>query len=106
MIITTTPTIEGKRIKEYKSLVFGEVVSGANFIRDFFASITDVIGGRSGVYESKLNKSRQEALDELAEEARKVGANAEGGDSLEYQSKCGDKSMFIVVATGTAVVAE
>mgnify|MGYP001749549040 CR=1 FL=1 len=61
MIITTTPTIEGKRIKEYKGLVFGEVVSGANFIRDFFASITDVIGGRSGVYESKLNKSRQEA---------------------------------------------
>ena len=103
MIITTTPTIEGKRIKEYKGLVFGEVVSGANFIRDFFASITDVIGGRSGVYESKLNKSRQEALDELAEEARKVGANAVVGVSLEYQSMGGDKSM---VATGTAVVAE
>ena len=106
MIITTTPTIEGKRIKEYKGLVFGEVVSGANFIRDFFASITDVIGGRSGVYESKLNKSRQEALDELVEEARKVGANAVVGVSLEYQSMDGDKSMFIVVATGTAVVAE
>ena len=106
MIITTTPTIEGKRIKEYKGLVFGEVVSGANFIRDFFASITDVIGGRSGVYESKLNKSRQEALDELAEEARKVGASAVVGVSLEYQSMGGDKSMFIVVATGTAVVAE
>ena len=106
MIITTTPTIEGKRIKEYKGLVFGEVVSGANFIRDFFASITDVIGGRSGVYESKLNKSRQEALNELAEEARKVGANAVVGVSLEYQFIVGDKSMFIVVATGTAVVAE
>lgn len=106
MIITTTPTIEGKRIKEYKGLVFGEVVSGANFIRDFFASITDVIGGRSGVYESKLNKSRQEALNELAEEAHKVGANAVVGVSLEYQSMSGDKSMFIVVATGTAVVAE
>lgn len=106
MIITTTPTIEGKRIKEYKGLVFGEVVSGANFIRDFFASITDVIGGRSGVYESKLNKSRQEALNELAEEARKVGANAVVGVSLEYQFMGGDKSMFIVVATGTAVVAE
>ena len=106
MIITTTPTIEGKRIKEYKGLVFGEVVSGANFIHDFFASITDVIGGRSGVYESKLNKSRQEALDELAEEARKVGANAVVGVSFEYQSMGGDKSMFIVVATGTAVVAE
>ena len=106
MIITTTPTIEGKRIKEYKGLVFGEVVSGANFIRDFFATIPDVIGGRSGVYESKLNKSRQEALDELAEEARKVGANAVVGVSLEYQSMDGDKSMFIVVAKGTAVFAE
>ena len=106
MIITTTPTIEGKRIKEYKGLVFGEVVSGANFIRDFFASITDVIGGRSGVYESKLNKSRQEALDELAEEARKVGANAVVAILIEIYVMGGDKSMFIVVATGTAVVAE
>ncbi|ABY69073.1 YbjQ family protein [Actinobacillus pleuropneumoniae] len=104
MIITTTPTIDGHQITEYKGLVFGEVVSGANFIRDFFASITDVIGGRSGAYESKLNSARQEALAELEKEAKRVGANALVGVSMEYQSMGGDKGMFIVVATGTAVV--
>ena len=104
MIITTTPIIEGHQIAEYKGLVFGEVVSGANFIRDFFASITDVIGGRSGAYESKLNSARQEALAELEKEAKRVGANAVVGVSMEYQSMGGDKGMFIVVATGTAVV--
>lgn len=104
MIITTTPTIDGHQITEYKGLVFGEVVSGANFIRDFFASITDVIGGRSGAYESKLNSARQEALAELEKEAKRVSANALVGVSMEYQSMGGDKGMFIVVATGTAVV--
>lgn len=104
MIMTTTPTIEGKQITQYKGLVFGEVVSGANIVRDFFASITDIIGGRSGVYESKLNASRQEALQELSEEARKIGANAVVGVSIDYQSMGGNKGMFIVVATGTAVV--
>lgn len=104
MIITTTPNIEGKQITEYKGLVFGEVVSGANIVRDFFAGITDIIGGRSGVYESKLNTSRQEALKELAEAARKKGANAVVGVSIDYQSMGGNKGMFIVVATGTAVV--
>lgn len=104
MIITTTPTIEGKQISEYKGLVFGEVVSGANIVRDFFASITDIIGGRSGVYESKLNASRQDALRELAQEAQKLGANAVVGVSIDYQSMGGNKGMFIVVATGTAVV--
>lgn len=103
MIITTTPTIEGKQIQEYKGLVFGEVVSGANFIRDFLASITDIIGGRSGVYESKLNSARRDALKELEAEAQKVGANAVVGVNFDYQT-LGTKEMFIVVATGTAVV--
>lgn len=103
MIITSTPTIEGHQISEYKGLVFGEVVSGANFIRDFFASITDVIGGRSGAYESKLNSARRDALKELEKQASKVGANAVVGVSMEYQT-IGSKDMFIVVATGTAVV--
>lgn len=76
MIVTTTPTIEGKQIVEYKGLVFGEVVAGANFIRDWFASITDIIGGRSGTYERKLNSTREEALAELKKEAKKKGANA------------------------------
>ncbi|KDB48893.1 YbjQ family protein [Glaesserella parasuis] len=104
MIITTTPNVENHQIVEYKGLVFGEVVSGANFIRDFLADITDVIGGRSGAYESKLNSARKEALQELEKEAKKVGANAVVGVSMEYQSMGGDKGMFIVVATGTAVV--
>ena len=104
MIITTTPNIENHQIVEHKGLVFGEVVSGANFIRDFLAGITDVIGGRSGAYESKLNSARKEALQELEKEAKKVGANAVVGVSMEYQSMGGDKGMFIVVATGTAVV--
>lgn len=103
MIITSTPTLEGKQIVEYKGLVFGEVVSGANFVRDFIASITDVIGGRSGVYESKLNAARKDALKELEAEARKVGANAVVGVDFDYQT-LGTKEMFIVVATGTAVV--
>ncbi|MDH2925366.1 uncharacterized protein YbjQ (UPF0145 family) [Nicoletella semolina] len=103
MIITTTNNIEGKEIIDYKGLVFGEVVSGANIFRDFFASITDIIGGRSRTYESKLNASRQNALKELENEAKKLGANAVVGVSLDYQSMGGNKSMFIVVATGTAV---
>lgn len=103
MLLTTTPTIEGKEIIEYKGVIFGEVVSGANVVRDFFASITDVIGGRSGVYESKINESRQDALRELEANARKLGANAVVGISFDYAT-LGTKSMFMVVATGTAVV--
>lgn len=103
MIITTTPTIENKQIQVYKGLVFGEVVAGSNVVRDFIASITDIIGGRSGVYESKLHSARKEALKELEAEARKVGANAVVGVNFDYQT-LGTKEMFIVVATGTAVV--
>lgn len=103
MIITTTPKIENREIIEYKGVVFGEVVSGANVVRDFFASITDIIGGRSGVYESKINDSRQDALRELEANARKLGANAVVGVSFDYAT-LGTKSMFMVVATGTAVV--
>lgn len=103
MIISTTPHIENHTITEYKGLVFGEVVSGANFIRDFFASITDIFGGRSGVYERKLSASREDALKELEANARKMGANAVVGVSFAYHS-FGTKDMFVVVATGTAVV--
>ncbi|WP_301098885.1 YbjQ family protein [Otariodibacter sp.] len=104
MLITTTPSFEGKEIIEYKGLVFGEVVAGANFLRDLFAGVTDFLGGRSGAYESKLNQSRRNALTELEQEAKRLGANAVVGVSFEYQSMGGDKGMFIVVATGTAVV--
>lgn len=103
MIITTTQNIEGKEIVEYKGLVFGEVISGANILRDFLASITDIIGGRSKTYEKNINDARNHALKELKDNAQRLGANAVVGVSFEYQME-GTKDMFIVVATGTAVV--
>ena len=72
MIVTTTPNVEGKQIVEYKQVVFGEVIAGANFMRDFFAGITDVIGGRSSVYERRISRARQDALKELEEKARVI----------------------------------
>ena len=105
MIITTTPHIEGKQIVEYKQLVFGEVVAGSNFIRDFFAGITDIIGGRSGMYESRITKSRKEALDEMQKNAQALGANAVVGVEVNYTTITSDaKRMFMIVASGTAVV--
>jgi len=95
MIITTTPNIEGKQIVEYKQVVFGEVIAGANFIRDFFAAITDVIGGRSSVYERRISRARQDALKELEEKAIGVEIN---------YATVSNKSMFMVIASGTAVV--
>ncbi|HDR1105162.1 TPA: YbjQ family protein [Pasteurella multocida] len=105
MLITTTPSIEGKQIIEYKEMVFGEVVAGSNFIRDFFAGITDIIGGRSGAYESKIARARKEALEELQQQAKRLGANAVVGVEVNYTSINGEgKSMFMIVASGTAVV--
>ncbi|HDR0627013.1 YbjQ family protein [Pasteurella multocida] len=105
MLITTTPSIEGKQIIEYKGVVFGEVVAGSNFIRDFFAGITDIIGGRSGAYESKIARARKEALEELQQQAKRLGANAVVGVEVNYTSINGEgKSMFMIVASGTAVV--
>ncbi|HBO39137.1 MAG TPA: hypothetical protein DD638_10810 [Pasteurellaceae bacterium] len=105
MIITTTNTVEGKQIIEYKGLVFGEVVAGSNFIRDFFAGITDIIGGRSGAYENRLSRGREEALTEIRDNARKLGANAVVGVEVNYTTITSEsKSMFMIVASGTAVV--
>ncbi|HDR1925224.1 TPA: YbjQ family protein [Pasteurella multocida] len=105
MLITTTPSIEGKQIIEYKEVVFGEVVAGSNFIRDFFAGITDIIGGRSGAYAPKIARARKEALEELQQQAKRLGANAVVGVEVNYTSINGEgKSMFMIVASGTAVV--
>ena len=102
MIITTTPSIEGRAITAYKGIVVGEAIMGANVVRDFFAQITDVVGGRSGAYEGKLQDARETALSELEERARKLGANAVVGVDLDYEV-IGD-SMLMVSASGTAVV--
>ena len=102
MIITTTQSIEGQTIHEYKGIVVGEAIMGANIVRDFFASITDVIGGRSGAYEQKLADARQIAEAELADEVRARGANAVVGVDLDYEVV--GESMLMVSMSGTAVV--
>lgn len=103
MVITTTPTIEGKKIKKYLGLVSGEAIMGANIVRDFFASITDIVGGRSGAYEQSLRHGKEIALKEMAEEAEKLGATAVVGVDLDYET-VGNGSMLMVSASGTAVL--
>jgi uncharacterized protein YbjQ (UPF0145 family) len=102
MIITTTPSVEGYQIADYKGIVVGEAIMGANVVRDVFASITDIVGGRSGAYESKLQDARETALAELEERAAEKGANAVVGVDLDYEVVGG--SMLMVSASGTAVV--
>jgi len=104
MIITTTNSIEGKRIKDYLGIVSGEAIMGANVVRDLFASITDIVGGRSGAYESKLVDARNIAMDEMAVRAKHLGANAIVGVDLDYEVV--REGMLMVTASGTAVVAE
>lgn len=104
MIITTTPYIEGHRITAYKGIVVGEAIMGANVVRDVFASITDIVGGRSGAYESKLQDARETALRELEDRAREAGGNAVVGVDLDYEVV--GQSMLMVSASGTAVVVE
>ncbi|MBL4740580.1 MAG: YbjQ family protein [Sneathiella sp.] len=101
MITTTTGSVEGKTIEAYHGIVAGEAVMGVNFVRDFFARVTDVIGGRSGAYQKELKKARTLALEDLVEEAEELGANAVVGISLDTEVM-GD-SMMMVVASGTAV---
>lgn len=104
MILTTTPTIEGHSIKEYKGVVCGEVIAGVNFIKDFGASIRNIIGGRSGSYENELIKAREKALKEMSERARDFGANAVVGIDIDYETLGADNGMLMATASGTAVV--
>ena len=104
MIITTTPNIEGHPIKEYKGLVTGETIIGANFLKDFLASITDFCGGRSSSYEAVLAKAKDEALREMQDRAAAMGANAIVGIDLDYEVLGQDNSMLMVTSSGTAVV--
>lgn len=103
MIVTTTPSIEGKFIKEYKGVVTGEAILGAHLFRDLFAGIRDIVGGRSGSYEKSLREAREIALQELQEEAQKLGANAVVGVDLDYEVIGEQGSMLMVSASGTAV---
>ena len=102
MIVTTTNAVEGRKIVDYRGIVVGEAIVGANIVRDYFAGITDIVGGRSGAYESKLQDARDTALRELEERAATKGASAVVGVDLDYEV-IGD-SMLMVSASGTAVV--
>jgi uncharacterized protein YbjQ (UPF0145 family) len=101
MIMTTTPNIEGKPIKEYLGLVNGDAILGANLFKDFFARITDIVGGRSAAYEKELRSAKDIALNEMKEQAAALGGNAVVGIDLDYET-IGD-SMLMVSASGTAV---
>jgi uncharacterized protein YbjQ (UPF0145 family) len=106
LLISTTPSIEGKKFKEYKGLVTGEAIMGANLFKDLFASIRDVVGGRSGAYEEELKKAKDIALREMQMEAESLGANAILSVDLDYETVGQNGSMLMVSASGTAVVLE
>jgi uncharacterized protein YbjQ (UPF0145 family) len=107
-LVSTTDNFEGHRIVAYKGLVGGDAILGANMFRDFFAGIRDLVGGRSGSYEKVLRKAKQEAVDDMLEQARELGANAVVGVDLDYETiQVQDGgSMLMVSASGTAVVVE
>ncbi|MEA4900122.1 heavy metal-binding domain-containing protein [Desulfitobacterium sp.] len=103
MILTTTPSIEGKQILTYHGVITGEAIMGANIVRDIFASITDIIGGRSGAYEEKLQEARDAAMQEVEQRAARLGANAVVGIDIDYEVVGQSGSMLMVSISGTAV---
>lgn len=103
MILTTTPSVEGRNIIEYKGIVFCEVISGVNFLKDFGASIRNIIGGRSSSYENELLSARKKALMELEDRARAMGADAVVGIDIDYEVLGEGSGMLMVTASGTAV---
>lgn len=103
MIITTTNTIDGRRISEYKGIVTGEAIIGANIVKDFLAGIRDIVGGRAGAYEASLREAREEALREMASEAKDRGADAVVAVDLDYEVLGSNNGMLMVSASGTAV---
>ena len=103
MILTPTPTIEGHTITEYKGVVFGEVIAGVNFIKDFGASIRNIIGGRSSSYEAEIIEARTQAMKELAERAKALNADAVVGIDIDYEVLGQNNGMLMVTASGTAV---
>ncbi len=106
MIITTTQQIEGEPIKEYKGIVFGEVINGVDFVKDIAAGITNFFGGRSSSYEGELVNSRENAIKEMQDRATQLGANAVVGVKIDYEVLGQGGNMLMVTASGTAVVIE
>lgn len=106
MIITTTPSVEGRKIKEYKGIVTGETIVGANVMKDIMASFTDFFGGRAGAYEDELKNAREEAIKEMENRATALGASAVVGVDIDYEVLGQKGSMLMVSVSGTAVVLE
>ena len=106
VVLSTTPSIEGRRITRYCGIVTGEAIMGANIFKDLFAGIRDIVGGRSATYEAELRKARDIALAELSQTAADLGANAVVGIDLDYETVGGQGSMLMVSVSGTAVVVE
>ena len=104
MILSTTPQIEGHTIREYKGVVTGETIIGANVFKDLFASIRDIVGGRAGSYESVLREAKNTAINEMIERAKAMGANAIVGIDIDYETIGAQGSMLMVATSGTAVV--
>lgn len=103
MILTTTPSVEGKTIQSYQGIVFGEVISGVNVFKDFSAGLSNFFGGRSATYEDELIKAREQALEELSQRAARLGANAVIGIDVDYEVLGADNGMLMVIVSGTAV---
>lgn len=106
MLVSTTPTIEGKHITKYCGVIAGEAILGANIFKDLFAGIRDLVGGRSSTYERELQHAREIALKELQERAQELGANAVVGVDIDYEVLGSNSSMLMVSVSGTAVVLE
>lgn len=106
MILTTTPNLENRKITSYLGIVTGEAIIGANLFRDIFAGIRDIVGGRSASYEEVLREAKENAMAEMAENARRLGANAVVGIDLDYETVGTNGSMLMVTASGTAVITE
>ncbi len=106
MIVTTTNNIEGKKVTKYFGIVSGEAIIGANIVKDFFAGIRDIVGGRSGSYEEGLREAKDIALREMQEQAFRIGANAILAVDLDYETLGSNGSMLMVSASGTAVIVE
>ncbi|MFI0400913.1 MAG: heavy metal-binding domain-containing protein [Thiolinea sp.] len=104
MIITTTPSVEGRRVTQYCGVIAGEAILGANMFKDIFAGIRDLVGGRSGTYERELQRAREIALKELQEHAQELGANAVVGVDIDYEVLGSGGSMLMVSVSGTAVI--
>lgn len=103
MLITTTTSVEGKTVKQYLNIVSGETIIGANLVRDLFAAVRDIVGGRSGAYEEVLREAKEIAINEMIANAEKLGANAVIGVDLDFEALGSGNSMLMVTASGTAV---